>query len=275
MALGPSLLALSISVAVLLLGEGARAHPAPVEISLRGAYRTEPSGLRELLGTIELTIPFDRTAAPPRMPSLADDTQGYADAERSPDATPSTPAPRQREVTLVLTSELVRSTLRAAFKTAGYGAAARRLDSLAGRARSSAILPALSLKAARSLDESLRLSPTASDPYRYTQAGGAGLLFEARVAWRLDRLLFADEELVVERLRGQKATARTRLIERVLKVLFAWQRAKVVAEDATLEPAARLDAMLDELEAALTLDVLTDGWFARVVLAPKVTTPKR
>jgi hypothetical protein len=36
----------------------------------------------------------------------------------------------------------------------------------------------------------------------------------------------------------------------------------VRADDPELSPSERLDAMLDELEAEASLDVLTDGWFS-------------
>jgi hypothetical protein len=65
--------------------------------------------------------------------------------------------------------------------------------------------------------------------YDYTQTGGADLLLEARATWTLDRLVFADEELGIERL---------------------------------TEAEARDRAELERFEAEAALDVLTGGWFA-------------
>ena len=113
------------------------------------------------------------------------------------------------------------------------------------------MLPTLRLRAARTTDESLRLTPTIDDPYRYTQAGGTSLLFEARLDWKLDRLVFADEELGVERLLGDRENAAARLAERVLRLLVAWQRAQLRAADAGLEPEQRALAELEALEAEL------------------------
>jgi hypothetical protein len=123
-------------------------------------------------------------------------------------------------------------------------------------------LPELRLRGARTTDESLRLTPTTSDPYRYTQAGGSSLTFEARLTWKLDRLVFADEEIDVEKLRGQRAAAARTLVREVLRMLVLWQRASVRAADTELAPDERLDALLDALEAEAALDVLTDGWFS-------------
>jgi hypothetical protein len=134
-------------------------------------------------------------------------------------------------------------------------------------------LPELRLRGARTTDESLRLTPTTSDPYRYTQAGGSTLTFEARLTWKLDRLVFADEEIDVERLRGQRAAAARGLVREVLRLLVAWQRATIRAADVDAPPDERLDAVLDAVEAEAALDVLTDGWFSarlgrRVAKAP-------
>ena len=165
----------------------------------------------------------------------------------------------------MLTKELVRATLSRAWVLAGHRAARVRLDGLVSRARAAAALPELRLRAARVTDESVRLSPTLDDPYRHTQAGGTNLLFEARATWKLDRLLFADEELAVERLRGEQARARGALAERVLKALFSWQRAELAARSPKADADERAKSRLLALEAELTLDMLTGGWFSDVV----------
>ena len=170
--------------------------------------------------------------------------------------------PQQRGVKLVLSPHLARAVLRVALRAAGFPEWRARLYSLTSRARSSAILPTLRLRAARTTDESLRLTPTIDDPYRYTQAGGASLLFEARLDWKLDRLIFADEELGVERLQNDRANAEARLADRVLKLLVAWQRARLRVGDTSLEPERRALAALEALEAEIHLDLLTDGWFS-------------
>lgn len=230
-----------------------------LSLSARVAHETSWTGRRHWLGVVALVVPLERFAHPRvvRPRALA--------ADPSPAEPPAAPEPAPepvREVEIRLTPELARATVRAALRSAGHGRSRRRLDGLSARAKSSALLPELRLRGARTTDESSRYAPTTSDPYRYTQAGGATLSFEARLTWKLDRLVFADEEIHVERLRGQRAAAAKTLVREVLKLLAVWQRAQVRAGDPGLSPEERLEATLDAVEAEAALDVLTDGWFS-------------
>jgi hypothetical protein len=237
-----------------------------LELSLSVSYLTSTEGLRASHALVALSIPLGRVAT--RSPELSV-PRAFAqppgpEPEQAPepeaDREPTAKAPAPSYVP-ALTPELARRTVRAALRVGGSGRARTRLDSLESRARSSAALPELSLRAARSTDESLRLTPTIDDPYRYSQAGGTSLLFEARLGWKLDRLVFADEELGVERLRGERARAEVRLVERVLVLLFAWERARAARADPDLGEAERLLAELEILKAEVSLDLLTGGWF--------------
>jgi hypothetical protein len=107
------------------------------------------------------------------------------------------------------------------------------------------------------------LSPTEYDPARITASGGVSLWLEARATWRLDRLVFADEEVALERTRSQREEAQAKLTERVLDLLFTWQRALVREADAAASPEEHLSATLKKIEAEVELDILTAGWFTR------------
>jgi hypothetical protein len=139
---------------------------------------------------------------------------------------------------------------------------------VASRARLSAALPELRLRAARSRDESLRLAPTAEDPYRFTLAGGNGLLLEGQATFRLNRLLFADEELAVERLRIERERGSERRQARVTARVLAWHRA-VSRERSAASAEERGRAELLRVEAEVELDVLTGGWFGPRVAAAR------
>jgi hypothetical protein len=258
----------TVSVVWALLLEATSARAAPLgsaaregqnlTLSLQGAVRGGSDGRREGLALVALTIPLERFGAP----RLAQTSEGpeVKEAPATEAAAPTTAPRRAAEVSL--SPALARGALRVALRAAGFPARRARLDSLMSRARSSAILPTLRLRAARTTDESLRLTPTIDDPYRYTQAGGTSLLFEARLDWKLDRLLFADEELGVERLENDRMNAEARLADRVLKLLVAWQRGRLRAADSSLEPEQRALAGLEALEAEIYLDLLTEGWFS-------------
>ena len=266
----------SLSCLVSAYAERASGEPGSessgVLVSLRAGVENSSLGERNVLGMLTLNVPLERFAAQrAKSRTQADPAPEPVQAEPAPDEAPAVEdeqeaerpeAVADEEPAFLLTHELVRGALARAFALAGHARARLRLDGMAARARASAALPELRVRGARGTDESLRLSPTLDDPYRYTRAGGTNLLFEARATWKLDRLLFADEELGVERLRGERARARTELAERVLKTLFAWQRADLNARDRSARPEKRALSRLLAFEAELTLDVLTAGWFS-------------
>ena len=165
----------------------------------------------------------------------------------------------------MLSSKLARGTVRHALVSAGYLNARSRLFGLASRARSSAVLPELGVRTLRSSGQLLRLTPTVDDPNRYTQAGTSELTIEARLTWHLDRLVFADEEVTLERLQIERDAAERRLIDYVLERLELWQRARVRAADPDTEPEQREVAEINAVTAAVELDVLTDGWFCQAI----------
>ncbi|MFO0586033.1 MAG: hypothetical protein U0441_00770 [Polyangiaceae bacterium] len=166
-----------------------------------------------------------------------------------------------------LTPELARGAVRVACTAARLDEAEARLDSLASRAKTSALLPELRLRATRAIDESEALSPTEYDPTRRTASGSATTWLEARATFRLDRLVFADDELAVERQRMARAAERSRIVERVLDLLDTWQRARAAAEDPQADPSARARADLAVAASEASLDVMTDGWFSKAIVA--------
>jgi hypothetical protein len=242
-----------------LIASLARAAPGSLELSAGAGYTRLYDGRRELGALVTLSLPLDRAARPRLV--LSEPTRRDKTNDDPPPA-----APASASAPLVLSPALAHATLRAAFRAAGRASALARLGGLATRARASAVLPELRLRAARTIDDSLRLAPTSQDPYRYTRAGAVSVTLEGRATWRLDRLVFADEELRIERLRAQRARADAKLAEDVLRALFAWQRALVAVERADSDPEGPEAAELRLLEAEVRLDVLTGGWFSETVL---------
>jgi hypothetical protein len=254
--------------------------PAPSgEASVSLGVRREQSEVRsELAGFIGLEFPLDRVAAPRSVLVAGNDTSAVAAGE--PGATSrgdgsDTPASSDEgddagegglapALGAELLAELARQAVAAAATAEHEGARERALDGVASRARLSAALPELRLRAARSRDESLRLAPTTEDPYRFTLAGGNGLVLEGQATFRLNRLLFADEELGVERLRVERERGSERRQARVTARVLAWHRA--VSRVRSAESAEeRGRAELLRVEAEVELDVLTGGWFGHRV----------
>ncbi|MEO7038290.1 MAG: hypothetical protein ABI548_30250 [Polyangiaceae bacterium] len=261
---------------VILAAAPAHASPNPSSlwIAISAEYRTSPL-LREWGGFLAVSIPFDRLAAPrmPPVPAVSAVPIGAPRLAEDPpkkqtEATPpAAPSPRHKSEPglLRLTPRLARGAVRHALANAGYFDWRARLRSLSGRARSSASLPELRLRALHSTGETLRLTPTTDDPYRYTQAGTSQLAFEARLTWHLDRLVFSDQEVSIERLQTERDAAERRLIDHVLSRLALWQRSRVRAADVDSEPEVRETAELEAVGAAVELDVLTNGWFSQAI----------
>ena len=246
----------------------APAHASPssggFSFSLSGGYR---SGIfnREWSGFLSLNVALERFAAPRAMHVEPYLREGPPKKEGEPAPEPTAAVPASAPPVPRLSSRLARGSVRRALATAGYLNARTRLSSLAARARSSAVLPELALRTQRSSGQTLRLTPTTDDPYRYTQAGTSELSFEARLTWHLDRLVFADEEVTLERLQIERDAAERRLIAYVLERLEIWQRGKARAVDSNLDGAERETAALTAISAAIELDVLTDGWFSQAI----------
>jgi len=265
---------------IVLATPSALASPSPSGfwISLSGEYRTSTFG-RDYLALVIVNLPLERFAAPrAAAPHALGDEPRHAEptpkkeGEAAPAPAPA--APKKDPLVPVLTPRLARGAVRHALAAAGYLGARGRIASTASRARSSAVLPELRLRTLRSTGENLRLTPTLDNPYGYTQGGTSELLFEARLTWHLDRLVFADEEVALERLQTERDLAERKLIEHVLERLTAWQRCLVRAADEDNEPEVRETAELEALGAAVELDVLTDGWFSQVIAETSPRAPR-
>jgi hypothetical protein len=246
-------------------------------ISLVGFTRSAAGGERDLGGLVVVGLPLDRFVRAGARAPLPEP------ARPAPPPPPPPPiAPATADVTdIVLTPRLARACVGAAWRSAGLGSDDERLDAIVSRARWSAILPEARVRAVRYQDERLSTTDTGSDSTRLYDAAGAQLGLEARLTWRLDRLLYADDEPAFERMKLERHDARARVAARVLEALFHWQRAWLDLR--SLGASSRgtrdeVEAALRLMEAESGLDVLTAGWFSaqkpqpRAVLAP---TPPR
>jgi hypothetical protein len=243
--------------------------PSGTELSLSMTWVERPKG-RDYAAGVVFTIPTERFARPRKAKESIVEEETAAPAEESkpvaklPPEGPLWPRLRPRDV---------RAAIAASIGSRDVRRATAHLDDLATRARWSALLPELRLRATRLMDESSSLSPTSYDAERTTSSGGASLWLEARTTWRLDRLAFAEEEVRLVRHRDQLRAERERAIRRVLGLLFAWQRAAFRTRDPSATPEQCFEAWLSEQQLELELDVVTDGWFARWRAKQRLATP--
>jgi len=245
--------------------------PAGGDLSVTVTGRAERSDFGQgVSGFVALAVPLDRLAAPRKLGASAVDPPPDAalpGRAETPQATPA-PAPEERVVEPALPAplfaRLARDSVVAALRAHDVALRRSELEGLGSRARWSATLPELRLRVLRSNDESLRLTPTLEDPERYTHDGGTDFLLEASATWKLNRLVFADEEIAIERLELEREKNVERLSERVVERLFDWHRALSDLAAPDLGPKRRGLLELERLEAEVELDVLTGGWFADV-----------
>lgn len=250
----------------------------PLWVSVQGSLVVREQGRRDFGAMLLVGVPLERLAKPSmRARSVGTEarfaeTSATLDAAKAPPSSgPSEPqkALEPAPMPLLLTPEMAREAVKAALTEATLLEPFLRLDAIAKRARTSALLPELRLRVTRQLDQSQALSPTEYDPARVTASGGTSLWLEARATFRLDRLVFADEEVPLEKHRDERADNRKKLVDRVLTELFAWQRAMVARDDESKEPEERARAAIAVIEAEASLDVLTGGWFSKWRAAQK------
>jgi hypothetical protein len=220
--------------------------------------RTTEMGKKDVGVHLVLDVPLGRLVVP-KGSSKGLSTQDQELAE--PVAAPVERAIRRPIPELIVKPALARACVRAAWRAHGMGNL-DLLDEMKSRARTSALLPEARFRMLRDWGQSFRLAPTNDDPYRLHETNSGGQTLEGRLMWKLDRLVFVDSELSMERVRVQQVQLRSRLAGEVLRALFDWQRAKVALEDPSLDEEETLEAVLREAEATAILDVLTGGWFS-------------
>jgi hypothetical protein len=251
-------------------------------ISIGAFWRTLFGGYQDVGVTLVASVPFDRLGrGSAHLPGfVGDGTSKSKETAAPPDPVPVPPpptgpptAPADEPARLVVTPGIARRAVVAAWKASGLGVDDRRIDSMVARARSSAALPEARFRAMRVflLDGSQStVIPIDTSSY---ETAGATLVLEGRLTWRLDRLLYADDEPSLERLRVEREDARSKLAGKVLEALFQWQRAWLAVH--TVKPGTReaSEAAMRLIEAEATLDVMTAGWFGAWVSALREDDP--
>ncbi len=177
---------------------------------------------------------------------------------------------------LALDGDKIRALVLAAQKLAGLDRD-DVFDAIATRARASALLPELRLRVFRTADAGLTLydSGDASEATRSTALGGTRTGIEARFSFRLDRLVFADEEIALERLRLERLELKQKIATRIIELVVRWAKAERASRDTLLLDVERDAAAATALECLAALDAFTGGLATKLLLgkAPRVETP--
>ena len=240
-------------------------------LSVVGFTKQLMSGRNDLGAMLVVGAAFDRIAAGPvhrvaeQPRSVLPPVPPAPPPTSTPPSTapPSSVSPSPSPAPDPLPPKLARDCVVAALRASGLGVDDAKLDELVARSRASAWLPETRMRAMRLWDDSSHTTTAVTtDTSSAYDAVGANLVFELRLTWRFDRVLYAGDEPNIERLRLERQDARTRVATHVLEVLFTWQRMKVAAAEASEGSRERAEAHLRVAEALATLDVLTGGWFS-------------
>lgn len=232
-------------------------------LTLVGSTREGP-GTSERSGTVVLGLPLDALldrapARPVPTRALYTDTSDGPRGSGGAGATANVAVVTTRQELRPPSAAFARAVVLAAERAAGVGSGHARIDELASRARKSGLLPEARFRATRYVDD--RASADAlAEQSRLSDSSAQSLGLEARLTFRLDRLIFADEEPQLERTRLDVESFRTKLAQKTLELLFRWHRARVEAR--AQGPDAE-EAALTAAELEASLDALTGGWFSR------------
>jgi hypothetical protein len=140
------------------------------------------------------------------------------------------------------------------------------LESMKGRARWSAFLPDVRLRAQKGADLYTRIydsTATASTSGNDSNTS----IYEVRLSFKLDRLLFADQEIAIERLRLSRIEERQKIRQKLIEILGHYERAMLVIDAASVGDLDRANAQLEAFEALQALDVMTGGAASTILLA--------
>jgi hypothetical protein len=209
-------------------------------------------------GSVLLSMPTDFMLPAPRAAPALDDraTVPTADASLAP---------------------LAHAMVEAAWQTAGLAPDDAHLDDLVRHAHRSALLPEVRLRALHG-DQSYAnvYDAERATTSRVYDSQSDHLTLEARVTFRLDRLLFVEQEATVERLREERRHTRMRLTQDVLALILRRRRALEDEARAFPESDDARDARQRIVESEVTLDVLTGGTFTtwmRSHAVPPIRSP--
>ena len=165
-----------------------------------------------------------------------------------------------------LSPALVRRTLHAAYRAAGLGVSDRSVSSALTRGRVAALLPEVTLRGAQYTGlDSILYDPNSRgsnrDQLRDTRT------LEAKLGWRLDRLIYGPDEPQLERIRSQRVELKLRITHQVMEALTLRHRALFDLKRVDPASVEAEEAALKLSEAEALLDALTDGEFRRASCA--------
>ena len=170
-------------------------------------------------------------------------------------------AEKERTMLLPLPKGFLAEFRRRVLEARGVKRAEERIDSLIRRERTSGLLPELRLRGAHGFDQSLALASVGVVPGQSTTRDGSDLLLEARLTFRLNRLVVGDSEVTLERARQTLFDKAEDAVKDALGQLLIFRKASVLAKQEDRSDEEKLEAELQAEGARIRLHMLSGGWF--------------
>lgn len=157
---------------------------------------------------------------------------------------------------------LVKKLLQRTRDAEGHAASMAHLTSLRRRSRSSGLVPELRLRGVIGFDQDVSQKDTGGlYPGDSTTRGGRDSLVEARLTFRLDRLVYGDQEATLFQKRRDLEVDAQKRARNSVHTLVEWMTALRRSRDESLLFDEWLKAQGEEQQALLSLYLATDGWF--------------
>ena len=173
---------------------------------------------------------------------------------------PSAPPAQKKETATIPLGDIAQRAARIAVKTAGLPESDTQIETMATRARASALLPEVRVMAkGASAGPRDYISDTGTVATSYY---GPSYSVEASLTFHLERLAYSGQEARLERLRLERFEARSRITQRVIDEIARWSKATSEERDSPEGTEQRAEATARRVAAQMALDVWTAGWFS-------------
>ena len=177
-------------------------------------------------------------------------------------ATGDRPTADRRRVLLRQTLALTQQLLMHVTDTVSDRAALQSLASLTKRSRWSGLVPELRVRGVYGFDRTVSQQDSSGIyPTDLTTRGGHDSLIEGRLSFRLDRLVYGDQEGALNQRRRDIRLHEEKRKRDAVASLTAWMDARRRRAAPDLDSEQLLEALREEQEALLALHLMSDGWF--------------
>lgn len=202
----------------------------------------------------------ERTAAPHDAPSTpsasATAARGVGSGIGAVDPT------RAQRILLRQTLTLTEQLMDRVTGTVSDRAALKALSSLTKRSRWSGLVPELRLRGVYGFDRTVSQQDSSGIyPGDLTTRGGHDSLIEGRLSFRLDRLVYGDQEAGLNQRRREIRLHEEKRKRDALVLLSTWLDARRRRAHPDLAPEQLFKLLREEQEALLSLYIMSDGWF--------------